>query len=283
MALNVLVVDDSDVIRSMILKTLRLAQVSLGTTFEAANGKEALDIIDSNWVDLVLADINMPVMDGVEMLHRLRASNENCELPVIVVTTEGSSERIAELEAAGVSAYVRKPFTPETIRNVVDSVISNMSAGETATESLLASFTEVLERFVMMAGAPASADFSKPDREHADLLQASMVFRGGVAGALTIAAPYGLCLEMAANALGVDSDDELCAEKAADMLGEVLNMTCGCLVLGLEPERPTTLTPPVVIGMDVADWEQLASLAATTALDIEGHPALLSCVLRPRR
>ena len=283
MALNVLVVDDSDVIRSMILKTLRLAEVSLGTAFEASNGKEALDIIDSNWVDLVLADINMPVMDGVEMLRRLRASTENVELPVIVVTTEGSAERVAELEAAGVSAYVRKPFTPETIRNVVDSVISGLSAGETATETLLASFTEVLERFVMMAGMPAGIDLPDIDPDHADLLQASMVFRGAVAGALTIAAPYQLCLEMAANAIGVEPDDELCAEKAADMLGEVLNMTCGCLIHELEPNLPTQLNPPVVLGMDVAEWDRLAALGATTLIDIEGHPALLSCVLRPRR
>lgn len=282
MALNVLVVDDSDVIRRMILKTLRLAEVSLGTTFEAANGKEALEIIDSNWIDLVLADINMPIMDGLEMLRRLRASNVHVEIPVIVVTTEGSSERIAEIQAAGVTAYVRKPFTPETIRNVVDSVTRDLSAGESASGALLDSFVEVLERFVMMDGAPAGADLPEVDLGD-DLLQASMVFRGAVTGALTLAAPVGLCAEMAANAVGAEPDYDLYSERAADALGEVLNMTCGCLVLGLEPERPTDLTPPVVLGMDVAEWERLAGLTATIPLNIEGRPALLSCVLRPRR
>jgi two-component system chemotaxis response regulator CheY len=281
-ALNILVVDDSDVIRSMIFKTLRLAEISLGTMFEAANGKEALDIIDSNWVDLVLADINMPIMDGVEMLRQLRANDQTLEMPVIVVTTEGSSERIAELEAAGVSAYVRKPFTPELIRSVVDSVTSTLSSGEIAAEAVRRSFVEVMERFVMMDVAPAGGDTGEVD-PNADLLQASMVFRGAVTGALTLAAPFDLCLEMASNAVGVELDAYAHAEKAADVLGEVLNMTCGCLVLGLEPDRPTDLTPPVVLGMEVAEWERLAALAATTSLAVEGRQALLSCVLRPRR
>ena len=73
MPLDVLVVDDSDVIRAMIMKTLRLAQVPVRTAFEAANGREALDLLEDNWVDLVLADINMPVMDGVEMVEQMRA------------------------------------------------------------------------------------------------------------------------------------------------------------------------------------------------------------------
>lgn len=283
MALNVLVVDDSDVIRRMILKTLRLAEISLGTAYEASNGKEALDIIDSNWVDFVLADINMPVMDGLEMLRHLRENEQHRELPVIVVTTEGSTERIAELEAAGVSAYVHKPFTPETIRSVVDSVTADLSAGESASETLLKSCIAVLERFVMMDAEPLEGELPEFDPQEADLLQASMVFRGAVTGALTLAAPFDLCLEMAANAIGVEPDPDLHAAQAADVLGEVLNMICGYLVLDLEPEKPTDLTPPVVVGMEVTEWDHLAALPATMPFTIEGRPALLSCVLRPRR
>lgn len=280
---NVLIVDDSDVIRSMILKTLRLADVPIGTAYEAGNGKEALEIIDSNWVDLVLADINMPIMDGVEMLRRLRADDKHLQLPVIVVTTEGSSERIVELEAAGVSAYVRKPFTPEQIRDVVGEVTSGLSAGETATSALQSAFAEVLERFVLMDGAPGGAELPEPAEEDGDLFQASMTFRGAVTGAMTLAAPYGLCLEMAANAIGVDPTDSTAGAKAGDALGEVLNMTCGCLVMELEPDRPTDLTPPVVLGMEESEWDYLAQSSATVGFIVEGRPALVSCVLRPRR
>lgn len=283
MALNVLVVDDSDVIRNMIMKTLRLADVPLGTLFEAANGREALEIIEGNWVDLVLADINMPIMDGLEMLRRLRADDRHLELPVIVVTTEGAAERVAELEAAGVSAYVRKPFTPEAIRNVVGEITAGLRPGETASEELTHAFLEVLERFVMLEGALAGADlptFGPPEQA---VLQASMTFRGAVTGAISLAAPLALCLEMAANAMGVDPDSDLARAKAGDALGEVLNMTCGCLVLSLEPDRPTELAPPAVVGVDLPEWTYLASCASTIAFTVEGRPALLSCVTRPRR
>lgn len=283
MALNVLIVDDSDVIRTMILKTLRLAQVPVGTAFQASNGREALSVIESNWVDLVLADINMPVMDGVEMLRRLRADQRHAELPVIVVTTEGSMERVAELEAAGVSAYVRKPFTPETIRNVVADVTSTLTAGETATDELLAAFTEVLERFVMVDGMPAGHDLPPLLCEDGDLLQASMTFSGAVSGAVTIAAPIDVCLEMACNATGVDPADEDAVAKARDALGEVLNMTCGSLVLALEPDKQTHLTPPVVLGMEIPEWEYLRSATYTLPFDVEGAPMLVSCVIRPGR
>lgn len=283
MALNVLVVDDSDVIRTMILKTLRLADVPVGSAFEAANGREALAVVDSNWVDLVVADINMPVMDGVEMLRRLRADTRHAELPVIVVTTEGSIERVAELESAGVSAYVRKPFTPETIRRVIDDVTSTMDAGETATDELLTAFTEVLERFVMVDGLPAGHDLPPLLCEEGDLLQASMTFSGGVCGALTVAAPLDVCLEMAANAMGIEPTDENAVAKACDALGEVLNMTCGSLVLALEPEKQTHLTPPVVLGMELPEWEYLRSARSTLPFDVEGAPVLVSCVMRPRR
>lgn len=283
MALNVLVVDDSDVIRSMILKTLALADVPIGSAFEASNGREALGIIDANWVDLVLADINMPVMDGVEMLRRLREDARHAELPVIVVTTEGSMEIVAELEGAGVSAFVRKPFTPETIRNVVDEVTSTLTAGETATDELLNAFTDVLERFVMVYGAPAGSDLPPTLCDDGDLLQASMTFSGGVSGIMTMAAPLDVCLEMAGNAMGIEADDEGAMEKACDALGEILNMTCGNLVLALEPDKQTHLTPPVVLGMDLFEWEYLRTSQTTLPFDVEGAPMLVSCMIRPRR
>lgn len=283
MSLNVLVVDDSDVIRTMILKTLRLADVPVAAAFEASNGREALGIIDANWIDLVLADINMPIMDGVEMLRRLRADKRHAELPVIVVTTEGSMERVAELEDAGVSAYVRKPFTPETIRNVVDNITSTLGAGETVVDELLTSFIEVLERFVMMDGTPAGADVPPLRRADTELLQASMTFRGEVNGSLTIAAPVEVCLDMAANVMGADPSGDDAVAKACDALGEVLNITCGNLVLALEPDRQTDLTPPVVLGLDPAEWRCLLSANSTLSFDVEGSPVLVSCVVRPRR
>jgi two-component system chemotaxis response regulator CheY len=118
MALNVLVVDDSSVMRSMIIKTLRLSGVGLGDVYEAANGQQGLDVLSDNWVDLALVDINMPVMSGEEMIDRVRANPETADLSVIVVSTESSESRIDMLQKKG-AGFVHKPFTPEMLREMI--------------------------------------------------------------------------------------------------------------------------------------------------------------------
>ncbi len=122
MSLNVLVVDDSAVIRKMILKTLGIAGLDLGETHEAGNGQEALDVLEQEWVDVVFVDLNMPVMGGEEMIDHLRGEATTVDLPVVVISTEGSEARIARLKDKGVQ-FVHKPFTPEQIRTVVNTML----------------------------------------------------------------------------------------------------------------------------------------------------------------
>lgn len=123
MSLNILVVDDSAVVRAVISKTFKLAGVPVGELYQAANGKEALEILNDKWVDLVFSDINMPVMGGVEMIEKMSDDGLLKTIPVVVVSTEGSTTRIEQLKSRGISAYVRKPFTPELVRKVVDDII----------------------------------------------------------------------------------------------------------------------------------------------------------------
>jgi two-component system chemotaxis response regulator CheY len=123
MAYNLLIVDDSKTVRSVITKALRAAGIPTNLVLEAQNGLEALDLLRNNWIDLVLADINMPVMNGVEMLERMKADADLEATPVVVVSTEGSSTRIARLEELGVRFFLRKPFRPEQLR---DAIISNL-------------------------------------------------------------------------------------------------------------------------------------------------------------
>ncbi len=118
MAFNVLIVDDSAVMRAMIARVVRLSGVPLGDFYEAGNGEEGLRCISEHWVDLVLLDINMPVMNGEEMLRRVRANPETAALPVIVVSTESSETRVHALEELGV-AFVHKPFAPEDLRATI--------------------------------------------------------------------------------------------------------------------------------------------------------------------
>jgi len=130
MSLNILIVDDSAVVRAMILKTLRMAGIPIGDVNQAANGREGLDALDAHWIDLVFADINMPVMDGEEMINEIRKQPEWEELPIVVVSTEGSATRIERLQQKGAS-FVHKPFTPESIREVIKK-ITGVSHEQTA-------------------------------------------------------------------------------------------------------------------------------------------------------
>ena len=123
MSFNILIVDDSRTIRSVIKKTLLIAGVPTSELYEASNGLEGLQIMKDNWVDLCFADINMPVMSGIEMIEKMQEDQELAKLPVVIVSTEGSKTRIEELFRKGVRAYLRKPITPEIIRNVVREVL----------------------------------------------------------------------------------------------------------------------------------------------------------------
>ena len=123
MAYNILVVDDSKIIRAMVSKTLKLSDLEINEIFEAGNGKEALEVLDNNWVDVVLCDLNMPVMTGIELVDRMAQDGLMKDIPVIIISTDGSEKRIAELKAKGIKEYIRKPFTPEKVSTVIEKVL----------------------------------------------------------------------------------------------------------------------------------------------------------------
>ena len=118
MSFNILVVDDSAVMRAMIIRILRLTGLSLGEVYEAPNGREGLKVLDEKWVDLALVDINMPVMNGEEMIDNIRNSQTTADLPIIVVSTESNVERVESIRRKNVE-FVHKPFTPEVLRKTV--------------------------------------------------------------------------------------------------------------------------------------------------------------------
>jgi two-component system chemotaxis response regulator CheY len=118
MALNVLVVDDSAIMRQMVIKTLKLCGVPLGDIHEASNGREGLEVLDAHWIDLVMVDINMPIMNGEEMVARMREDPATRDMAVIVVSTEGSATRIDQMQSYG-AGFVHKPFAPEVLRDTI--------------------------------------------------------------------------------------------------------------------------------------------------------------------
>jgi len=119
MAYNVLIVDDSAIVRSVVARILGMCGVELGEILQAENGKIALQKLEDNWVDIMFLDINMPVMNGIELIEQMEKSGTLQSTPVVIVSTERSETRIKNLLDKGVVAYLNKPFTPEKIRDVV--------------------------------------------------------------------------------------------------------------------------------------------------------------------
>ncbi len=123
MGYNVLIVDDSMIIRKMIAKTLNISGLDIGEIYFAENGRQALKLLKENWVDIVFADINMPEMNGIEMVEEMRKEDLIKSIPVVIVSTERSRERIETLKAMGVKAYLNKPFVPEEFSRVVRELL----------------------------------------------------------------------------------------------------------------------------------------------------------------
>lgn len=129
MAINILIVDDSNVMRSIILKTMRMSGIQIGEIYQAANGQEGLEMLKENWIDIVIADINMPIMNGEEMIDRMQDDLYTRDIPVVVVSTEGSQKRIGRLKEKGVT-FIPKPFTPEVVRDTIKTVTGMVENNE---------------------------------------------------------------------------------------------------------------------------------------------------------
>ena len=135
MPFNLLVVDDSSVMRKMIIRSLRLSGLPLGDVHEAADGQQGLDVLDRHWIDLALVDLNMPVLNGEEMIERVRQRPELADLPIVIVSTDHSETRAARLRGS-VSGFVHKPFTPEQLRDTISGVLGVPSDQGPGCESL---------------------------------------------------------------------------------------------------------------------------------------------------
>jgi two-component system chemotaxis response regulator CheY len=117
--IRALIVDDSSVMRKIVERSLRQAGLEINAVLEAGNGAEALAVLAENHVDLILCDINMPVMDGLEMVKQLKGVENAKGVPVVMITTEGSESHVVEALSAGARGYIRKPFTADQVKEHV--------------------------------------------------------------------------------------------------------------------------------------------------------------------
>ncbi len=117
MGLNILIVDDSPAMRTFIRRVIELSGFEVGEVFEVGDGHEALQKLQDHKVDLVLTDVNLPVLNGEELVRRMAADEALRRIPVVVVSTESNKARIDRLVSLGARSHVRKPFLPETLRD----------------------------------------------------------------------------------------------------------------------------------------------------------------------
>jgi len=115
-----LVVDDSDIMRQMVAFTLREAQFAVA---EAANGRQALEKLDSSSFDLVITDLNMPVMDGINFIRQARSRPTSRYVPILMLTTESQNEKKMEGKSAGATGWIVKPFDPAKLLMVIQRVL----------------------------------------------------------------------------------------------------------------------------------------------------------------
>ncbi|MGA2268676.1 MAG: response regulator [Bryobacteraceae bacterium] len=120
---DILVVDDSAAIRKILQRVLRQTGMAIRTIYEAGDGQEALERLKAGKVDLVLLDINMPKMDGLQLLASIRASTQWRDIPVVMITTEGGEAKVGEAVKLGAAGYVRKPFTTDQIKEKLTGIL----------------------------------------------------------------------------------------------------------------------------------------------------------------
>ncbi len=119
MSRDVLIVDDSATIRSMVKRTIGMIDLDVGTLYEAANGIQALAVLEDHDIAVLLVDINMPTMNGIQLLTRMKENDRLKDIPIVIASTEGSQQRIQQLTELGLAGYVRKQFQPEQLRDVL--------------------------------------------------------------------------------------------------------------------------------------------------------------------
>jgi two-component system, chemotaxis family, chemotaxis protein CheY len=123
MPVDVLIVDDSAAIRKILQRVLRQTDIPIGEVFEAGDGVEALKTLSVHHVNLILSDINMPNMDGLQLLAQLKQNDKWKSVPIIMITTEGGQGKVLEAVQLGAAGYVRKPFTAEQIKEKLSGLI----------------------------------------------------------------------------------------------------------------------------------------------------------------
>ena len=134
MPYNILVVDDSSTMRKVLKKTIGMCGIGEVTFYEAENGQMALEVIKKEWIDLIFTDINMPIMNGIELVKTLRTDEVVKNTPIIVVTSDTGAENTNEVKANNIRDIIYKPFRPEIVRSLLLNLLGLEESDEENTD-----------------------------------------------------------------------------------------------------------------------------------------------------
>ena len=123
MSKKIMIIDDSNTMRKIISRSLRQAGLEFETILEAGDGQAALDLLNQEKPDVILSDINMPNMNGIEFLKQKAANDSIKDIPVVMITTESGNDIINEAMTLGAKGSIKKPFTPDQIQTTVGGLI----------------------------------------------------------------------------------------------------------------------------------------------------------------
>jgi len=272
-----MVVDDSSLTRKQIMRIIGMVKnIKVENFFEAGNGLEALKILDSESenVDLVLADLNMPEMGGAEMVHRIKTAEATKSIPVVVVSTESRTTRLKSLLAEGVKDYLHKPFTPEEFKEVLQGVWN-----ETEVEinsALNDALGQALETMAYLTILVMEDELDKPEKT----ITAEISFTGTKEGTIQIMAGWNFGKILAENISCLTNVDD---ESAFEALKELSNVTCGLflpMVVSSTADTFDITVPRVKICEDASQWNEFVEHPDSCVLNIEGFPVVTRVILK---
>ncbi len=237
---NILIVDDSRAMRNFLRKALSLTSLKINSVHEATNGMEALDLLEKHSIQIIFSDINMPVMDGSAFVAELARREITSRIPVFVVSTDSSTERMGQILALGAKSYISKPFSPETLEREVIRLMGEVVEPDIA-EALLNASVNVLETMFFADAVPVKEeDAALQDGALACTLES----RGGVNGSFGVAVDP-VALQMLCRAFYGEEGD-VSSTQQQDLILELTNMLAGSTLSGYSPAHACTLSSPLL-------------------------------------
>lgn len=283
MATNVLIVDDSSLTRKAIKRIIEMVDetvdLDIGQFLEAENGLKALKILDESSVDLVLADLNMPEMGGVEMIHRMKNSETTKSIPVVVVSTESKTTRIKKLLAEGVKDCLHKPFTPEEFKEMIHTLWSKQTIdfGDALTKAL----SQALETMAFLTALPMEDDLNIPKKT----ILAEINFKGAKCGTIQILAGSDFCKILAENISALTKVDD---KASLDALKELTNVTCGLflpMVVSSTADMFDVTVPKAKVKScdNSSQWSKFVADRNSRVLNIESYMVATKLIIKNKK